>query len=1072
MQNLLERVCDQLNLRWAWEKVKKASVPGDIWIDEAALASFELHLGSELTSLADDLRRGRYTLAPLRPMSFPKNPDAEGKARVRQYFNFSVRDQVAWTAVVNVVGPYVDARMPAWSYGNRLFRSTWIEEGPNGTKRRKIGPYRHTSGRIYRPFQQAWPLFRRHVALAVSAATFRHQGETTLDNDELEELELQRALPRAEQCPFVRADYWSSATGRGGEKNIYWASVDLEKFYPSISLAACVDAIVACVPVDLQPEATRVLRMLSRLPLDLDGWTDDELRHIGLDSTRRQFHKIPTGLLVSGFLANAALLSADLEVERSLPRGRVAHFRYVDDHVILASTFEELLTWIEHYRQILGRLGAGAHINSGKTEPSALGDLLGSKNDLKEQSDSYQELRRLAHVACKLDPEFPVPLMTKTIALVSAIGRTDFTSLEDNELGIISQQLEHLLLVDLPETEMPERTRLAFAATRLARVAEARLASPELFLNPVAAPPAGNTNQQSLVVGEVLDPVAVLTGINSPEALRKLAGLADRVFSLVRRVLREKPDRVRLWTHALTISRRLGAKGLGLLFSDIKAYAQDPVNRLAANYVLGNSYAVLGAEIVRAAGILCEGEATSWRRAAAMRFLLDVTGFLGGHVPPSNAPWFVERSHNQLCVGLYCANLLLRHGPADVAFLAGRLEVSLAERGYTLLTHPEVPPNYRAAFAWWGARFELRKPLRRATKQIQQLGSLIQDLHESDDFWAFFPADAPSEVLMRAAAGIPREQSAREGWWYDALQDRSNQLDIQQAICTSASARRVLQSLIEGQNTTLIPLPIWAQRIWVQGEAVDGREWRLGEWTCLEIVRQAALLLSADETLDDAYLATARQQRNAVSKLCAHPLNFTLPSELVDAPAVSWQEWRQKLRSNGDGIVRLAPIKRRLNDYRYAPLVQSSIGPAQNQVRGLGLCLLGLLSGTFLLPVQWNGHGHESLLRHLPQLLRDEITYSSGTLGLLEACLQPRANENIAAGFHQSWRGLFDDDTAHDPILLLDGRQLAAAIGVVQTELEANQISTFNHRSRQLTPVSLFHLTDADWTAYFGGALQ
>ena len=66
---------------------------------------------------------------------------------------------------------------------------------------------------------------------------------------------------------------------------------------------------------------------------------------------------------------------------------------------------------------------------------------------------------------------------------------------------------------------------------------------------------------------------------------------------------------------------------------------------------------------------------------------------------------------------------------------------------------------------------------------------------------------------------------------------------------------------------------------------------------------------------------------------------------------------------------------------------------------------------------------------------------------------------------------MFDDDMAHDPVSLIDARRLAAAIGVVQADLEANQISTFNQRFRQLTPVSLIHLTDVDWKAYFGDAV-
>ena len=188
MVSFLNQVCDQLNMRWAWEKVKRASVPGDIWIDEADLAHFEVHLGRELLSLGDDLRSGRFRMSPIRPMAFPKNPDEEGKPRVRQYFHFTVRDQVAWTAVVNVLGRYVDEQMPVWSYGNRLFRSTWIDEDLHGNKRRKVGPYRHSSGRSYRPFQQAWPLFRRHIALAVSAAAHSHSKVDNLDDDEREEL--------------------------------------------------------------------------------------------------------------------------------------------------------------------------------------------------------------------------------------------------------------------------------------------------------------------------------------------------------------------------------------------------------------------------------------------------------------------------------------------------------------------------------------------------------------------------------------------------------------------------------------------------------------------------------------------------------------------------------------------------------------------------------------------------------------------------------------------------------------------------------------------------------------------
>jgi hypothetical protein len=70
----------------------------------------------------------------------------------------------------------------------------------------------------------------------------------------------------------------------------------------------------------------------------------------------------------------------------------------------------------------------------------------------------------------------------------------------------------------------------------------------------------------------------------------------------------------------------------------------------------------------------------------------------------------------------------------------------------------------------------------------------------------------------------------------------------------------------------------------------------------------------------------------------------------------------------------------------------------------------------------------------------------------------------VFAGLYQAWSSGFDDDTEHDPVSLIDTADLARVISIAQNELEANQISTFNQQSRQVTPVNLMHLTDVDWT--------
>src|SRR4051812_20187260 len=128
MSSFLEEVSDQLNMRWAWDKVRREALPGDIWFDSIDLARIDLRLDENLESIAAAFRTGKYKLGRLRPLPFPKHPSKAGEVRIRQAFQVPIRDQIAWAAVVNVVGQYVESRMPTWSYGNRLHRSMWLED--------------------------------------------------------------------------------------------------------------------------------------------------------------------------------------------------------------------------------------------------------------------------------------------------------------------------------------------------------------------------------------------------------------------------------------------------------------------------------------------------------------------------------------------------------------------------------------------------------------------------------------------------------------------------------------------------------------------------------------------------------------------------------------------------------------------------------------------------------------------------------------------------------------------------------------------------------------------------------
>lgn len=105
------------NLIWSWRKAKALYRVSDALHDQSQVAAFELNLEQELRQIRRDLESGRYRTRPLRLLPQPKRPDDAGKPRVRQSFQPSVRDQVAWIALTNVIGPSLDQQMPAWSYG-------------------------------------------------------------------------------------------------------------------------------------------------------------------------------------------------------------------------------------------------------------------------------------------------------------------------------------------------------------------------------------------------------------------------------------------------------------------------------------------------------------------------------------------------------------------------------------------------------------------------------------------------------------------------------------------------------------------------------------------------------------------------------------------------------------------------------------------------------------------------------------------------------------------------------------------------------------------------------------------
>ena len=1067
MSSFLDEVTDQLNLRWAWEKVRREATPGDIWFDEVELAKFEMELGQHLQSIARDFRSGNYHLTKLRPLPFPKHDDTDGKSRVRQVFQVALRDQVAWTAIVNVIGPHVDSEMPSWSYGNRLYRTIWVDEDDKGLKRRKIGRYRHAAGKLYLPFGQSWPVFRRHVYLATCAMTAGNKL-SKLDERTAEELEIQKHLPDEHRCPFTVPEYWQNRRSRNNEQLLYWCSLDFEKFYPSMKLQVVTNNILDKLPSEWRNEASQLLSSMIRFQLNLSEWTADELKRMDIEPDAQTFPHIPTGLYVAGFLANAGLLRIDAQVTERLVTHNVAHFRFVDDHIVLAYRFNALVTWVREYMALLAVAETGAKVNPSKIEPDELAQFLITKKSLTEQEGKKNEdSRKKAEERCRLDPQFPSPLMTKTLALVSGIARTNFNLLEPAELAALTDQLEHLLLVHLPEDEIPERTRLSFAATRLTQVAECRLANDDsqaitkyekqACLAQLAQKDLRDDKRQQLD-RELRDLDEKLT---QGDEQRKHE--VDRAFQLLRKVLRERPDRVRLWTRAILMCRLTGVKGLADLRDDIKRMIK--INPLAAEYLRANILVLLGRQSLIAARILCDEDMPTWRKDASRAFLKDVATVRLEPPDEENDRWFLRASWRQYCFGIYCADHVLpavsapEEKPHGVSFSEAILTAGNKCLETDILGHK--PPQW----AWWAGSMTLRNLTPSADGLVKFLGDTLKPSKETSAFWRFFPKDVPKHMLRYMALEKHRspESATLAGWWYDALRDRAAVLEALPVPPQRSETARAVRALRAKQQNTA-SLYDWCKYLLQPGR--KNTDPRIGEWTALEIVRQIAALLEKKPTLRSHMKSV---QKNQDQKLWFHPANFTIPKSWMEGDELPWSEWQTLVREGGaSGGVSYVPMPNRIVDRRYTPLVNSSnpLFRSVNPVHGLGILLYGLLKKSFDLPSIWNGPGHADVLGMLPKLLLDDMTCSSWTLGILQGCLQPRATENLFM-IAYSWAEGADNDMLEDPPVFKNATHVAQALKTSQVILEENQLSTLNHRARQLTPVNIRQLTKPEWDKTF-----
>jgi hypothetical protein len=376
---LLSQILSDANLQLAWRRACQHFTKNYNFVDHAAVASFHRSLERSLREVARDLSTGRYRVAPLRLAPQPKHRlDRTSPLAMREIFWLEPRDQVAWLAIANVVGPLLDNQMPAWSYGHRLSDGNGVRAARHDT--------RPSDYFVWSP-NESWPICQRHIVL--TARHMRAGGRidaSQLCPEELIAWQLEMERPIARRLPYWAQEDLQDSCAELRE-NVFYATFDFKSFSSGLRLNDVKQALYAYLP-RLQNEPLLVSLIDSMLEFEVASVplpSTESLDGIWLKANR--LSHLPAGLIVQGFLANVAMLPVDLLASNAMVGLPIAYFRFFDDHIVLSTDASALRDWLCSYRQIVRRLAPSLEFNRKKTKPRHLGNVLagGEEAILDEQ---------------------------------------------------------------------------------------------------------------------------------------------------------------------------------------------------------------------------------------------------------------------------------------------------------------------------------------------------------------------------------------------------------------------------------------------------------------------------------------------------------------------------------------------------------------------------------------------------------------------------------------------------------------------------------------------------------------
>src|SRR6478736_5302074 len=110
MLNYTERFLDKENFYLAFKKLEHYLSAYNEWYDPIEFAAYEAMLPGHIHRITEALEKQTYSPKSIELLPFPKR-SKDGAERVRPYYRVSLDDQLVWIAIINVIGPKLEAKM-------------------------------------------------------------------------------------------------------------------------------------------------------------------------------------------------------------------------------------------------------------------------------------------------------------------------------------------------------------------------------------------------------------------------------------------------------------------------------------------------------------------------------------------------------------------------------------------------------------------------------------------------------------------------------------------------------------------------------------------------------------------------------------------------------------------------------------------------------------------------------------------------------------------------------------------------------------------------------------------------